>query len=138
MAQQDVLDYIRNTPHNSNVNVVKGMLDESGGVSVYYVNFTWDENYENLITDANFDDMVSAYNTGKIIIAKLSDEGENEYFYLAGSYEDTNESFYFASIPEFSPANNGNSCFCNYRNITWTKNGTIQNNSETLQIALVN
>ena len=84
MAQQDVLDYIRNTPHNSNVNVVKGMLDESGGVSVYYVNFTWDENYENLITDANFDDMVSAYNTGKIIIAKLSDEGENEYFYLAG------------------------------------------------------
>ena len=32
MAQQDVLDYIRKTPHNSNVNVVKGMLNaESGG-----------------------------------------------------------------------------------------------------------
>lgn len=113
------------------------MLDESDGVSVYYINFTWDENYENLITDANFDDMVSAYNTGKIIIAKLSDEGENEYSYLASSYENTDESFYFASIPRFSPANN-NSCFCNYRNITWAKDGTIQNDSETLQIALVN
>ena len=32
MAQQDVLDYIRKTPHNSNVNVVKGMLNfEDGG-----------------------------------------------------------------------------------------------------------
>ena len=29
MAQQDVLDYIRKTPHNSNVNVVKGMLGDS-------------------------------------------------------------------------------------------------------------
>lgn len=27
MAQKDVLDYIRQTPHNSNVNVVKGMLN---------------------------------------------------------------------------------------------------------------
>ena len=27
MAQTDVLDYIRQTPHNSNVNVVKGMLN---------------------------------------------------------------------------------------------------------------
>ena len=31
MAQQDVLDYIRKTPHNSNVNVVKGMLNAEGG-----------------------------------------------------------------------------------------------------------
>ena len=31
MAQQDVLDYIRKTPHNSNVNVVKGMLNVEGG-----------------------------------------------------------------------------------------------------------
>ena len=34
MAQQDVLDYIRKTPHNSNVNVVKGMLDSLGGSSL--------------------------------------------------------------------------------------------------------
>ena len=29
MAQNDVLDYIRKTPYNSNVNVVKGMLNNS-------------------------------------------------------------------------------------------------------------
>ena len=34
MAQQDVLDYIRKTPHNSNVNVVKSMLDSLGGSSL--------------------------------------------------------------------------------------------------------
>ena len=34
MTQQDVLDYIRKTPHNSNVNVVKGMLDSLGGSSL--------------------------------------------------------------------------------------------------------
>lgn len=33
MAQTDILKYIRKTPHNSNVNVVKGMLnsEDSGG-----------------------------------------------------------------------------------------------------------
>lgn len=31
MTQQDVLDYIRKTPHNSNVNVMKSMLDSLGG-----------------------------------------------------------------------------------------------------------
>ena len=31
MAQKDVLDYIRQTPHNSNVNVVKGMLNGLDG-----------------------------------------------------------------------------------------------------------
>ena len=33
MAQNDVLDYIRKTPHNSNVNVVKGMLNADDGGS---------------------------------------------------------------------------------------------------------
>ena len=31
MAQTDILEYIRKTPHNSNVNVVKGMLNAEGG-----------------------------------------------------------------------------------------------------------
>lgn len=34
MAQTNILDYIRQTPHNSNVNVVKGMLGNSDGGSL--------------------------------------------------------------------------------------------------------
>ena len=30
MAQTDILEYIRKTPYNSNVNVIKGMLNSSG------------------------------------------------------------------------------------------------------------
>ena len=42
MAQQDILDYIRKTPHNSNVNVVKGMLGNSESSSLPEV--TTDDN----------------------------------------------------------------------------------------------
>ena len=30
MSQENILDYLRKTPHNTNVNVVKGMISNSG------------------------------------------------------------------------------------------------------------
>lgn len=54
MAQQDILDYIRKTPYNSNVNVVKGMIGNTGnslpevtesdnGMVLTVVNGEWDK-----------------------------------------------------------------------------------------------
>lgn len=31
MSQENILDYLRQTPHNTNVNVVKGMIGNTGG-----------------------------------------------------------------------------------------------------------
>ena len=96
MAQQDVLDYIRNTPHNSNVNVVKGMLNNSGDESnpeIYYVDFAWNEDYTTLTTDADFSEAVSAKNAGKLIIARISGE-EDGYSDTAFCYLDMYSSYY--------------------------------------------
>lgn len=54
MSQENILDYLRQTPHNTNVNVVKGMIDNIGsslpevnaddnGKVLTVVNGVWDK-----------------------------------------------------------------------------------------------
>ena len=101
MAQTSVLDYIRHTPNNSNVNVVKGMLGNSDGgnsdwsTAEVTINITSGEWYFNfsyltsetikgvgLLHSGNYTFTVPLYK-GKCIITSVADEEEDTI--LSGS-----------------------------------------------------
>lgn len=43
MANNDILQYLRKTPHNTNVNVVKGMLGNESGSGAIEITTVFDE-----------------------------------------------------------------------------------------------
>lgn len=61
MAQTDILEYIRKTPYNSNVNVIKSMLENNGGENNDWSTATVKLNYFNIdltpVTNLNFNSM---------------------------------------------------------------------------------
>ena len=43
MANNDILQYLRKTPHNTNVNVVKGMIENGSGSGTIEMETVFDE-----------------------------------------------------------------------------------------------
>ena len=82
MVQQDVLDYIRKTPHNSNVNVVKGMLNAKGGDSEgmipFAVNAIYDSETEGYTLDKTAGEIINAFENTFVYI-KIKEGVEGEY-----------------------------------------------------------
>ena len=66
MVQQDVLDYIRKTPHNSNVNVVKGMLNAEGGggLSLPTVKYSVNAYLTSITCNTSFEDVRDCVQNG--------------------------------------------------------------------------
>ena len=74
MDKNQILDYVMNSPGNTNRAVLSGMLDSITGneVARFDVNVTMDyqtDHYEVTGWDKTFEEIFEAYNSGKIIVA---------------------------------------------------------------------
>ena len=70
MTKEEILDYVVNSPENTNRRVLSDMLDEfnsgsggGGGSSVLIVKITSDNNWENFTCDKTFDEILAASNS---------------------------------------------------------------------------
>lgn len=73
MDKNDIIEYVMNTPHNTNRAVLSSMLnqlaDGSGGDSDLYRILVWITPQEEVQCDTSFEDIVSAHDDdGKLII----------------------------------------------------------------------
>lgn len=79
MAQTDILEYLRKTPHNTNVNVVKGMLNsESGGSNIMLVNIEIDQSDPTPTIDRTFNELKSAFLNNVPICTRLIQKANGE------------------------------------------------------------
>lgn len=110
MTKEEILDYILQTPENTNRRVLSDMLDEfssggSGGNSdIFIVTYTDDENDEGTLTcDKTLAEITAAMEAGKIIIAKEYEVGGNNGAYLTyslGHFVPEDSEVTFTSIRE--------------------------------------
>lgn len=83
MTEEEIIDYVMNTPNNSNPAVLKGMLDSYGGSSsdeIFWVTYTYDEeasseSKEVYTCDRTFQEIKEAFNNNKNVIAR-EDHGD--------------------------------------------------------------
>lgn len=75
MDKNDILDYVTETPWNTNRAVLGGMLDSfaggggGGGSSAFVVTFTYDSEHETFTADKTFAEIESAFEGGQHIDA---------------------------------------------------------------------
>lgn len=70
MNKEDIMNYVMNTPGNTNPNVLGPMLDELGD-NRFIVTFTYDEPNDIWNADKTFEECVAAWNNGKMLFAML-------------------------------------------------------------------
>ena len=88
MAQTDILEYLRKTPHNTNVNVVKTMLDNSGGgrASTLMITATRDNSTHRDTLDKTYNEIKNAVANGALVIVHFPDDIDGEYIYVVDNY----------------------------------------------------
>ena len=90
MTKEEIIEYVMETPENTNPNVLEGMLDElvnsSGGGSMpFYVTFSGDSSDSTAACDKTFAEVKEAYDAGKVIIIRYLNKnnisGEYKWIY---------------------------------------------------------
>lgn len=77
MTKEDVLNYVMNTPENTNRRVLEDMIDElinssSGGSDIFYATIEYtDTDSIEFTCDKTFDELKAAYEAGKLVFVKL-------------------------------------------------------------------
>ena len=100
MAQTDILEYLRKTPHNTNVNVVKTMLNAEGdgGAEPLIVTATKDDN-EVWTLDKTYNEIKTAVESGQVCVVKGQITVGNTYIFTTYvSYVYSEESEYFVLV----------------------------------------
>lgn len=94
MDKEDIINYVMETPENSNPAVLRGMLDSysggggsggggSGG-GVFWVTFTYDESHGLFSTDKTPTEICEAASNGVLVRGRMTDPlGNIGYFNLA-------------------------------------------------------
>ena len=73
MSKEQVMDYVMNSPANTNPNVLSGMLDsvaQSGGTSQFVVHGTPNAADLTVTTDKTYEEISAAYDSGALVIMK--------------------------------------------------------------------
>lgn len=82
MTKEEILDYVMNTPNNTNRMVLNDIIDElvnssSGGASVFTVTFTpTNEEWTAFTADKTIDEIEAAYEEGAIIQGRYGTEND--------------------------------------------------------------
>lgn len=110
MTKEDILDYVINTPNNTNRMVLSDMLDEfnsnsgGGGADILVVHLNEDEETGNLSIDKTHAELYAAQMAGKPILAT-----SNNYGTLAVRCTSENAFFWtMTSVREYSGSYSGN------------------------------
>ena len=71
----EVINYVMETPGNTNPNVLRGMLQNSsgGGNAAFYVTFSGSTSESTAACDKTFAEVKEAYDAGKVIITRYVD-----------------------------------------------------------------
>lgn len=81
MEKEDIVNYVMETPGNSNPAVLRDMLDSySGGGGVFWVTFTWDD--DTLVSDKTAEEIYNAVMAGQYVRGKHVEEHSIEYLEL--------------------------------------------------------
>ena len=75
MSKEQVMDYVMNSPANTNPNVLSGMLDSiadagGGGTLLFVVNGTPNIADLTVTTDKTYEEIRAAYDSGALVIMK--------------------------------------------------------------------
>ena len=94
MANNDILQYLRKTPHNTNVNVVKGMIGNESGGGAIEMETVFDEDITLTYTESDYSPATGKYN--HIISNDFTNDG-----ILRFTYED----IVFFATPNYNSFN---------------------------------
>ena len=97
MANNDILQYLRKTPHNTNVNVVKGMLGNESGSGTIEMETVFDE------------DISLTYHTGSQYVKAMGRYDSNAIQLLSGYLKITFDDIIFTGAS--SGTQNSNVCY---------------------------
>ncbi len=78
----EVIDYVMNTPGNTNPNVLRGMLQSNEGNSggIFIVNVVHDETLNKDKLDKNYAEIEAAFNEGKAVFTKKDNRADANGF----------------------------------------------------------
>ena len=89
MTKENIIDYVMNSPQNTNKAVLRSMLNDIGGDSgdsqfaLVEANIVADPSDPGIGSDTTYSELVELNNAGKIIIVKLKDNTGQLFGYCA-------------------------------------------------------
>lgn len=94
MDKEDIINYVMETPGNSNPAVLGSMLNSYGGGGVFWVTFTWND--DTLVSDKTAEEIYNAAMAGQYVRGKFVEPHNIEYLELHHTV--LNESGYAANF----------------------------------------
>ena len=108
MGKQEVINYVMNTPHNTNPAILKQMLDEVDGGNNFAVKLIQTESPR--VADKSFNEILNALQSGKNVYAYFETDPDGGHS-VAVEYDNMPDRIYFTFIGAVVQAHTLNSYY---------------------------